>query len=235
MKSRLLYWTMLAFATLWMTGCDDESTAGMTRITYYPELTLEGDLAISIDKGSAYVEPGYAAVMNGEDVTDQVVVTNNINTNVSGQYAVTYSITNVDGITASSSRIVVVADPNDAPEGMYFTDPASYRFYDGATLAYGNSFMIVVLNNGDGTYHIDDLLGGWYCQRAGYGSLYAMDSNVTIDAGGTIELVDSYVPGWGDWANELTEGYFDAATGTMSWNVSYTTYPFNFYVTMYKR
>lgn len=235
MKNRLLYWAMLAFAALWMSSCDDDSTAGMTRITYYPELTLEGATKLYLDKGTSYVEPGYSAELNGENVTDQVNVVSNVNTANSGVYSISYTIVNADGFSKSASRTVIVTDPNDAAEGVYYTDPNSYRLYEGTQTAYGGSYEILVLNKGDGTYHIDDLLGGWYAQRAGYGSDYAMSSDVTINADGTIELESSLVLGWGDCANELTEGYFDAATGTMSWNVSYTDYPFNFYVTMYKR
>lgn len=229
---------MLAFAAFWMTGCDDESTAGMTRITYYPELTLEGDLTIYYDKGTPFEEPGYSAELNGEDVTDQVQVISDVNTSKSGIYSILYTIVNADGFAKSAGRTVIVTDPNDPVEGFYDTDPNSYRFYseaDTPETPYGGSYEVLVINNGDGTLYIDDLLGGWYAQRAGYGSSYAMQATLSLDGNGNLGLISSYVPGWKDYANELTEGYFDAATGTMSWNVSYTDYPFNFYVTMYKR
>ena len=234
MKSKLLYFVLSLLAVTAFWSCDDDSTAGMTRITYYPELTLEGATTVFVDKGSAFVEPGYTALLNGEDVTDQVQVSSNVNTSKSGVYSVSYSIVNEDGFASNASREVIVLDANDPVEGAYYVDPTSYRFYNGAALAYGSSFMILVINRGDGTYSVDDLLGGWYCQRAGYGTDYAMQGVVVFEADGTITMLDSYVPGWGDSATSLTESSWDAATGTISYNLEYTDYPFNFYVTMYK-
>ncbi len=234
MKSKLLY-LMLLSVVVWMSSCDNDSTEGLTRITYYPELVLDGDATVYIDKGSTFVDPGYSAFLNGEDVTDQIVVTSNVNTSVSGIYSISYSIENVDGFSASASRKVVVTDPNDPVEGLYDTDEDSYRITDaGATVVYGESYEILIINNGDGTYSVSDLLGGYYDQGRDYGSLYAMEGIITIDEEGTVELVDSYVAGWGDWASAL-EGTFDEATGTISWVVEYTTTPYYFHVIMYKR
>lgn len=216
-----------------VTSCS-EDTAGVTGITYYPELTLEGETTLYVDKGGTYMEPGYSAIMDGEDVTGQVVVDSNVNTSKSGVYSITYTIVNADGFASSTSRKVIVTDPNDAIEGIYDTDPESYRDYKGET-AYGASFEIIVLNNGDGTYNVDDMFGGWYAERAGYGSSYAMQGTVTIAADGTVELVDSFVPGWGDKAEALTEGLFDATAGSLSWVVEYSDNPLYFHVTMYKR
>lgn len=223
----------LSVATLLFSSCTDDSTEGFTRITYYPELSLEGEKTLYVDKGATFTDPGYTAILNGEDVTDQVEVSSNINTAISGVYSISYSIMNADGFSSSASRTVIVTDPNDPVEGVYDTDSESYRLYDGAQVAYGNSYSILILNNGDGTYYVDDLLGGWYCQRAGYGDLYAMQGTISVSSDGTIEMLDSYVPGWGDWATGMTEGKFE--NGTITWNLEYTDYPFYFIVTMYKR
>lgn len=235
MKSKLLYLMMFAVAVISLPGCDDESTAGMTRITYYPELTLEGDATLYLDKGTAFGEPGYSALLNGEDVTSQVKVSSNVDTNKSGVYSVSYSITNADGFAVNATRTVIVTDPVDAVEGVYDVDANSYRDYNGTVVPYGARYAILILNNGDGTYSVDDLLGGWYCQRAGYGEAYAMQGKISIAADGSITMIDSFLAGWGDSATSMTDATFDAATGTIKWNVEYTTTPMNFYVTMYKR
>ena len=233
MKTKLLITMAFVGIAMIFNSCTDDSTEGLTRITYYPELTLEGDKTLYLDKGASFTDPGYTAILNGEDVSDQVEISTNLNTNKSGIYTISYSIVNADGFSSSASRKIIVTDPNDAIEGIYYTDPESYRLYNGAQVAYGNSFTILILNNGDGTYNVDDLLGGWYGQRAGYGSNYAMQGIISVSADGSIDMLASYVPGWGDTATGMTDGKFE--DGTITWNLEYTDYPFFFIVTMYKR
>ena len=196
MKSKIIYSVLFVLAAILPTSCDKD-TEGMTFITYYPSLTLEGETTMIVDKGSTYEEPGYSAELDGEDVTDQVVVSGSVDTSTSGIYTITYTITNADGFSASSTRTVIVLDPNDAIEGYWDTDASSYRLYDGAQTLYGASYEVLIFNNGDGTYYVDDLLGGWYRDRAGYGSSYAMTGDIAIE-GSTVTLVDSYIAGWGD-------------------------------------
>ena len=233
MKKNILFSMFLALVALAVTSCGDKDSEGLSRITYYPTIELEGDSYLVWDKGTAYEEPGYTSMMGNDDVTDQVVVTGRVDTNTSGIYTLTYTTAkNEDGFGASATRTVVVLDPNSTIEGFWLTTPDSYREYNGE-VAYGRSYEILVIDNGDGTYTVDDLLGGWYCQRAGYGSAYAMEGIISIDDDGTIGLVDSYVPGWGDWAEDL-EGTYDAETNTLYWAVTYTDYPFIFHVTLNK-
>lgn len=234
MKSKLLYLMLLVALVPFMSSCD-EDTKGVTFTTYYPVLTLEGETTLYVDKGSTFTDPGYYAELNGEDVTSQVIVTSNVNTSTSGVYTITYSITNEDGFNSSTSRSVIVTDPNDPIEGFYDTDPEeSYRDYNGIT-PYGDSYEVLILNNGDGTYTVDDMFGGWYAVRAGYGTSYAMEGIIAIDDDGTVELLDSYVPGWGDSVESMTDATYDESTGTFSWLVEYTDTPIYFHVTMYKR
>lgn len=234
MKSKLLYFlvSLLAVGSFW--SCDDDSTEGMTRITYYAKLTLNGETTMILDKGGTFTDPGFECTMNGEDVSSQVNIDSNVDTSQSGVYKVNYSIANADGFYSTAVRKVIVLDPNDPMEGFFTVDPTSYRFYNGAAVAYGGAFSILIYGRSDGTYFIEDLLGGWYCQRAGYGTNYAMQGVIAYEDDGTITMLDSYVPGWGDSATSLTESSWDAATSTISYNLEYTDYPFNFYVTMTK-
>ncbi len=232
-NNKFLLIALGVLASFMLASCD-EDTEGVTGITYYPVLELDGETYMIVDKGTAYEEPGYTATLNGEDVTDQVTVTSTVDTSTSGVYSVTYSITNEDGFASTSSRTVVVLDANDPVEGIYDTDPACYRLYNGNQTAYSYSFEILVIGEGDGVYYVEDLLGGWYCQRAGYGTNYAMEGYIYV-SDGTVELLDSYVPGWGDTAEFMSDGTWDEETGTLSWMIEYTTYPMDFYVTMYKR
>lgn len=209
MKKNILYTMLFAMVALLVTSCGDKESEGLSRITYYPTIDLEGGSYIVWNKGTAWQEPGYISFMNGEDVTSEVTISGTPDVNKSGIYTLTYTTKkNEDGFDASASRTVVVLDPNSDIEGFYMTQPDSYRSYNGADVAYGRAFEILIIDNGDGTLTVDDLLGGWYCQRAGYGTNYAMGGIIGLD-GSNVSLVDSYIPGWGDGLGYLTGTYAD--------------------------
>lgn len=230
---KIRYFILALLAIMSLASCDKDSE-GLTRITYYPTIELTGDTYIVMQKGSEYVESGYSSYMNGEDVTDKVTIDTDLDVNKSGVYTVTYNtMKNDDGYGASASRTVVVLDLNDPVEGFYLTSADSYRDYNGTITQYGAQYELLVYGNGDGSYHFEDLLGGYYSLRAGYGSSYAMTGNVAVADDGTLTLVDSYLSGWGDSLTSLT-GTYDAATQTFTFVSEYTDTPLLFYVTMTK-
>ena len=201
---------LFAVVALLVTSCGDKESEGKSRFTYYPTIELEGDTYLVWDKGTPFVDPGYVSTMNGEDVTAEVMISGTPDVNKSGIYTMTYTTKkNDDGFDASASRTVVVLDPNSAIEGFYLTQPDSYRTYNGNEVAFGNAFEILVIDNGDGTLYVDDLFGGWYCQRAGYGTKYAMGGTISLAADGTVGLISSLVPGWGDGLDDLTGSFAD--------------------------
>ncbi len=215
MKKNIFFAMMLALVCFALTSCGDKDSEGLSRFTYYPQLELLGGQRVVVDKGSAFQDPGYTALLNGEDVSSQVTVRSNVNTAASGVYTVVYSIMNEDGIAANARRTVVVLDPNDAIEGFYLNQADGTRVYNGNTVAYGSDFEILMIGNGDGTYDVDDLFGGWYCQRAGYGSLYAMGGTIAIQPDGSVVCEESFLEGWGDSLDDFS-GTYDAATGTFN-------------------
>ena len=211
MKKNIFYTMLFALCALVMTSCDKKSE-GLSRITYYPSITLNGETYMVWEKGEAYVEPGYYSELNGEDVTSQVTVSGNVDVNKSGIYTLTYTtVKNEDGFDASASRTVVVLDSSSPIEGFYMNQATSNR--NGT--AYGKNYEVLVIDNGDGTVTVDDALGGWYCQRAGYGTKYAMSATIGVAADGTMTLISSFIPGWGDGLDSL-EGTFNAGSSTFN-------------------
>lgn len=232
MKIRYLLLALLA--TLVLASCGDKDSEGLTRITYYPTIELTGETTMILQKGTTYEEPGYSSYLNGEDVTDKVTVTTDLNMEKSGVYTITYTtMKNDDDFDVSASRKIIVLDLNDPIEGFYLTSASSYRVYNDATATMGAEYETLVISNGDGTYYFEDLLGGWYAQRAGYGSSYAMTGNVAIADDGTLTLVDSYLEGWGDSLVSFS-GTYDSATSTFNYVAEYTEYAMLFYITMTK-
>ena len=223
---------LFAVVALLVTSCGDKETEGKSRFTYYPTIELEGDTYLVWDKGTPFVDPGYVSTMNGEDVTAEVIISGTPDVNKSGIYTMTYTTKkNDDGFDASASRTVVVLDPNSAVEGFYLTQPDSYRTYNGNEVAFGNAFEILVIDNGDGTLYVDDLFGGWYCQRAGYGTKYAMGGTISLAADGTLGLISSLVPGWGDGLDDLTGTFAD---GVFTVDAVYNGNTMHFYQTWVK-
>lgn len=88
---------------------------GISKVTYYPIITLIGDAIIPIANGDTYTEPGAKAEAGGAEVP--VTTTGSVDTNTDGIYHITYSGTNSDGFSASASRTVVVYTTDGSASG----------------------------------------------------------------------------------------------------------------------
>jgi len=89
-----------------------------------------------------------------------------------------------------------------------------------------------------GIYEVDDLLGGFYMGLRGYGPLYAenygasyyyyyaMGGMVILNADGSVDLVSSHIPSWGD-SLEGFSGTFDEANGKLEFHSLYGGMDFN--------
>jgi hypothetical protein len=225
MKNKILFLAVIALGVAGLWSCDKETTAGLTRITYYPTLIVLGDEVAVVEKGTTYVDDGVQAELNGEDVSDQVEVTSNVNTNASGIYTVSYKITNADGFFATASRTVIVSDPAITLDisGTYTVSATSYRevHATGVTVTFGNTFDIEITRVTSGIFFVSDLFGGWYDQRANYGPSYAMTGYILLKTDNTIELLSSHVNGWGDSLDALDEGSYDPNTDAIYWEATY--------------
>lgn len=102
---------MLSFFALFA-GCDKDeinntdTQVGISRVTFFPTLTMSGDRYVVIPVGTSYTEPGVTATESGVDIP--VTISGTVNTNAAGVYTLTYSASNKDGIAASIIRTVVV-------------------------------------------------------------------------------------------------------------------------------
>ena len=223
MKTKSIFIVMLFAVSMLFVGCKKDSK-DKTRITYYPVITLEGDEVIVLERGEEYVEPGFTCTMGEEDVTDKVTVSGEVDTNEGGFYTIVYtSPDNEDGFGTSASRQVIVHESNELEFTAFATTPTSYRVYnDGAPVEIGNAYKVnITYHLGDNVFVVDDMFGGWYAQRAGYGATFAMQGIIQIKEDNSIELLDSYVPGWGDGLDYLEEGTYNPQTGELHWKIGY--------------
>ena len=78
-----------------------------------PELTLEGNTKITMLVKETYKELGYKATDNYDgDITDKVIVENNIIAEKEGTYEVTYKVSDSSGNTKEAKREVIIKKPN---------------------------------------------------------------------------------------------------------------------------
>lgn len=217
MKKILTYLSAVVLAVaLW--SCD-KSTEGVTRTTYYPTIEVLGSSTVVLYIGETYTDEGVYAELNGEDVSSEVVVTSNINSSAVGAYSITYAAYNEDGFSATASRTVYVVDPeNIATLYLGESQTETRHYYDA---------LIYITDNGDGTYHLDDLLGGFQFNglNPGFEPTYDFHAEVDIrvNADNSVELASEV----GNWyfsssvALGLTSGSYDPATQTFTLNVDY--------------
>lgn len=218
MKKSIIFGLLAAaFLSMGLTSCgDDEYTD--SKVTYFVDLALKGDPVVSTPLNSNYVDAGFTATINGQDASDHVAAISNVNTAELGPYSVTYTATNDDRYSSTVSRTVYVGDytPGTVAAGSHRTNAA------GTATSY-SGYTIPVTTDGNGNYWIEDLLGGYYEQRAGYGSNYAMpgfikvnsDNSISITKGGTI-------PGWAsEGPYDKIKGSYDPSAKTMTWDLTW--------------
>ena len=222
--------TMLAMAGFTLSSCSDKETEGTSRITTYAVLELNGDAYETVQLGSSYNDPGCTAKMGDEDVTDKIVTDGAVNTNKLGYYDLSYRVINADGFAANASRTVAVVDKANFASPYFAESQYGSRHFYNAPIA--------IEDNGDGTYTIEDLAGGFYSygRYPGYDAMgydFFLDATLSLNADNTINLVECNGDNW-FWGDPmtLTSGTYDPATGTVTLVLDFDGTPM--YVTLTK-
>ena len=83
-----------------------EDQVGISRVTHFPVLTLNGDRYMTIEEGGTFTDPGIKATEGGADIP--YTTDGSVNTGEVGVYDLTYSAVNKDGFPASLTRTVIV-------------------------------------------------------------------------------------------------------------------------------
>ena len=175
-----------------LSSCEDTS-ADISKVTYFASLELKGETAMKMKLNDTYVEPGFVALEGDEDITSKVEISGAVNSAKSDIYTLTYSVANVDGFSVSEQRNVLVAAPAFA-SAYYGESKVGVRHYVNAP--------IHIVDNNDGTYSIDDIMGGFQFHglNAGLEPTYDLHAEaiIKLEADNTISLVSL-----GSWAPEL--------------------------------
>ncbi len=88
-----------------------------------PEISLQGETSITLQTGDVFTDPGaVASDIEDGDLTSNIVITGSVDTNTSGVYVLTYTITDSDGNTVSVVRTVTVQPSEDEVLANYVVD-----------------------------------------------------------------------------------------------------------------
>jgi len=89
-----------------------------------PVITLNGDSNVTIVQGSEYIELGATAVDDRDgNITDDVVVTSDVNSSVEGEYTVKYNVHDAAGNKADTvTRVVHVEASTYGSKGRYMDE-----------------------------------------------------------------------------------------------------------------
>ena len=233
MKKIFFYGLALCLSAMTLTSCSKDEDHTDTKVTYYINLTVNGDEVVYLDANSTYNDAGCKAEANGQDLTSKIVTNNPVDTKNIGPYTVTYSAVNEDGFASQAYRYVYVGTPvvSAVANGTFrqtYNDDGTPK----AQVAWSD-LNIDLLTDGNGKYWVEDLLGGYYEQRAGYGSNYSMKGYLQVNADNTVDLVGGgNVVGWSDGYDDFKDGKFDPATNTLSYTVVYAGMDFNVILTL---
>lgn len=218
MNKYLSLFAVSALAVL-STACSKD-TEDTTWVTYYPQMTLEGSQQMTWKEGVPFVDPGIVVMMNGEDVSDQVSVSSNMNMSnpQPGIYNITYGFVTPDGITAASSREVLVIGTSAPMAGYYLNVEGACYYVDGGNVPFSNTKPISVVGTGEAnTYRVSDLMArsmqywyNWDNQCPGV---------ITINADNTLTLVSNQDNGWGvnPFIRTWQDATYDPDTKTFAW------------------
>lgn len=191
--NKLIYKILPVLLLVLFISCEDDTTEGISRVTYYNDIELTGDENYVVNIGDTYVEPGATATEGDEDVTANLVISGNVDTSTVGYYTVTYSIKNVDGFPKKATRNVFVLPANRSKSDIYTGT------YTGVVSTGTHTDATEITHLGDGLYFCSDFIGGRYNIGFGYGPVYKLSGYFYVNGDGLSHgslIIDSV---WGPW------------------------------------
>jgi len=168
-----IYATLFFIIGLLLVSCDNEDTANVSEVTYFPIVTLKGNNPEVVKPlGTAYADPGAIATENGAPIPYTLSVsgkyrgTHTLDTNIMDEYIQAYTAINKDGFSSSAERKVIVYQNGDLTksiEGLYTsTVKRNGSFMSASQGSSINMKYVYIWKNGDGTFQVSDAFGGWY-------------------------------------------------------------------------
>jgi hypothetical protein len=244
MKNSIIISAVFVACALICGSCGDDDSEGVSRITYFPVITLNGDEELFIETGEPYTEPGAVSKEGETEIETNISYTGtyfggavgSIDTSVPDRYDVTYAATNKDGFPGTATRTVYVAGQGDlvnSIEGLYTATISRNGAAPGTQ--YSNLKYVIIAKTGANTYSLSDGIGGYYDLGRAYGAGYAA-SGTEITANNIAANDFSYGPHFGVGAfggdASITSFSVDAGTKTIHFITEWDAGPYTFDITL---
>ena len=210
-------------------SCEEElNTKGVSSVTVFPIITLNGDEDLFVTQGEAFTDPG-AVSMAGTEVLETTTSydsgvyygENGVDTSTPDQYSVTYSAKNSDGIDGNAVRNVWVGTTGDlvtSIEGVYLIDVQRAPSFT-PSAQYNDLKHVIISKTGANTYEITHAIGGYYALGRGYGPDYAArGSIITVNdiATNDYSFTTAHISGFG-LDIDIKDFIVDAATKSITY------------------
>jgi hypothetical protein len=213
---------LLFLVTGTLVSCVQDDTDGVSSITNYPIITVNGPSFMVVNQGDTYVDAGAVSTENGAEIETTTSISNGtyfgaagVDTNSPDQYIVTYSALNADGFSGNASREVWVANTGDLTtsiEGLYTSSTQRAPSFT-PSAQYNDMEYVIIAKTGANTYAISHAIGGYYAYGRGYGSAYAAQGAViTVNdiASNDFSISQAVFPAWGNTV-DITDFKVDSA------------------------
>lgn len=168
-------------------------TVGISKIIYFPIISIKGDRFISIVQGSTYTDPGVNATLNGQSTTYTTSAT--VDASTPGIYTLIYTAVNSEGYSASDWRMVIVT-----PSGLDADPVVSANDFSGTYLRPATGITSTWTKLATGVYLVENPGGstgvGKHAVVVNYsGYTITMPSQNDPDFGGIVSTSnETYTP-----------------------------------------
>ncbi len=103
---KIIYSISVLLITILFISCTDDTSEGVSKITYYPILEMVGNDVVIIPVGGTYVDEGIIAKAGASEI--EYKTTSTVDNSKIGVYYITYTAYNAEGYSASIARAVLV-------------------------------------------------------------------------------------------------------------------------------